>query len=142
MSNFNTINDDAVDFYDQFRRSELDFNLRDYRGAITRLKTLIAGLGDTASDQRGLSSARELLARSYFHAAQLGPAEVEVRQLLADDPTDAYAALLLARTLQRQSRHEEADRALRLAAALGAPDVDVAAAPRYDVQSGFESATS
>ena len=44
-----------------------------------------------------------------------------MRALLADDPTDAYASLLLARTLERGSRHDEARAAFRVAEALGAP---------------------
>jgi Flp pilus assembly protein TadD len=64
---------------------------------------------------------RLLLARAYYHSAQLGRAETAARAVLADDPTDDYAALLLARTLERSSRKDEAAGALRVATALGAP---------------------
>ncbi len=138
MSNFIEPDGNAMDVYDQFRRAELDFNLRDYRGAIARLNSLVADLDDASGQQHGLSTARELLARSYFHAAQLEPAEAVSRQLLAANPTDEYAALLLARTLQRQSRHEEADRAFRVAAALGAPEVDYLTSPSFDVHANAD----
>ncbi len=95
------------------------FEIRDYRGAARTLEGLLAHAGPDVG--HGLVAARHLLARSYFHQALLGPAEATARALLADDPTDAYAALLLFRSLERQSRHDEAATALRLATALGAP---------------------
>lgn len=118
-----------MDFYGRFRRAEFHFNVRDYREAIVQLTDLLAELADSPEQEHGLSAARELLARSYFHSAQLGRAETESRRLLEADPTDAYAALLLARTLQRQSRSEEAERAFRMAAALGAPGTESAYGP-------------
>ena len=95
------------------------FEIRDYRGAARALEGLLADAG--ADVGHGLVAARHLLARAYFHQALLGPAEANARALLDDDPTDAYAALLLFRSLERQSRHDEAAAALRLATALGAP---------------------
>ena len=56
-----------------------------------------------------------LLARSYFHSAQLVKAEATARLLVEADPTDAYALVLLGRSLQRQSKREEADKFLRQA---------------------------
>ena len=61
---------------------------------------------------------RLLLARAYYHSAQLQRAEAELRTVLKQDPAKAYAHLLLGRTLQRQSRQTEAARYLRLAAAM------------------------
>ena len=107
----------TVTTYQDYRRAEMLFEIRDYRGAARTLEGLLAG----ADVGHGLVAARHLLARSYFHQALLGPAEATARALLADDPTDAYAALLLFRSLERQSRHDEAAGALRLATALGAP---------------------
>lgn len=120
-----------MDFYERFREAELLFAVRDYRTAASRLERLLADLAEGAEGTsegpgevlHGVSGARELLARAYYHSAQLGRAEAAARELLAGDPTDAYAALLLARTLQRQSRPDEADRVYRRAAALGAPGV-------------------
>ncbi|RYE75949.1 MAG: hypothetical protein EOO74_09235 [Myxococcales bacterium] len=103
--------------YDLFRFAEGQFAERDYLGAAQALERLIA----EHTDEPDLNSARELLTRSYFHSAQLRKAEAAARDLLDRDPTHAYAALLLARALERQSRPEEADAARRLADALGAP---------------------
>lgn len=79
---------------------------------------------DASSDPvgHGLAEARLLLARSYFHSAQLGRAEEASRQVLAEDPQDAYAHLLLGRTLQRAGRADEARGPLRLAELLGGYD--------------------
>lgn len=79
---------------------------------------------DEASDPvgHGLAEARLLLARSYFHSAQLQRAEEASRQVIAEDPQDAYAHLLLGRTLQRAGRADEARGPLRLAELLGGYD--------------------
>ena len=63
-----------------------------------------------------------LLARSYFHAALLGPAEEQLRAVLDRDPTESYAHLMLARTLERQQRGQEATRHRRIVAALTGDD--------------------
>lgn len=60
-----------------------------------------------------------MLARSYYHSAQLGRAEEVLRPLLERWPTEAYAHLLLARTLQRAGRAEEGRQHLLLAEAMG-----------------------
>ena len=62
---------------------------------------------------------RRLLARDYYHSAQLQRAEEQARAVLAAAPANAYAHLLLGRTLQRLGRHPEATGPLRLAAAMG-----------------------
>ena len=62
---------------------------------------------------------RLLLARAYFHSAQLGRAEATLHEIIEESPTDAYAHLLLGRTLQRAGRHDEAARPLALAEILG-----------------------
>jgi thioredoxin-like negative regulator of GroEL len=105
--------------YMRFRWAEELFATRDYRGAATVLEELITATADEVG-HHGLAEARTLLARSYFHSAQLRRAEAAARELLADDPTDAYAALLLARTLERGNRREEAASFRSLANALGA----------------------
>lgn len=58
------------------------------------------------------------LALAHFQSAALAPAEEVARKLVVLDPSDAYARLLLGRTLARQSRHAEAIPHLRLAAAM------------------------
>ncbi|HZP50460.1 tetratricopeptide repeat protein, partial [Actinocrinis sp.] len=63
------------------------------------------------------TAARLLLARAYYHTAQLRRAEEQLREVIARDPVEHYAYLMLGRTLQRQGRHEEAKPWLRMAAA-------------------------
>jgi Tfp pilus assembly protein PilF len=63
---------------------------------------------------------RLLLARTYYHSAQLGRAEKQLRAVIDRDPVEYYAHLMLGRTLERQSRHAEAEPWLRTAAAMGA----------------------
>lgn len=106
--------------YDRFRWAEDLFAHRDYRGAVRVLEELLA-VASVEEVGHSLTDARTLLARAYFHSAQLRRAEETTRVLLAEDPTDAYAALLLAHTLRRAARPEEAERAMELAVALGAP---------------------
>lgn len=45
-----------------------------------------------------------------------------MRRILDIDPVEDYARLMLGRTLERQSRHEEARPHLRLAAAMTGED--------------------
>jgi hypothetical protein len=61
---------------------------------------------------------RLLLARSYYHSAQLRRAEAELRIVVEREPVEHYARLMLGRTLERQGRQEEADAQLRIASAL------------------------
>src|SRR5699024_1131877 len=67
----------------------------------------------------GTAEAHLLLARAYFHSAQLARAEAAARQVLREAPDDPYAHLLLGRTLQRAGRPDEARGPLRLAELLG-----------------------
>ncbi len=76
-------------------------------------------LADLVADEPDASAARLLLARAYFHSAQLKRAEDQARTLVEANPADGYAQLLLGRALVRQSRHDEAAGPLKLAAALG-----------------------
>jgi predicted Zn-dependent protease len=86
------------------------FEAKDYTGA-ARL------LADVVAEHPAQTGPRLLLARAYFHSAQLRRAEEELRVVVDRDPADHYAHLLLGRTLERQSRHAEAAPWLRLAAA-------------------------
>jgi Flp pilus assembly protein TadD len=65
-------------------------------------------------------AALELLARSYFASAQLGRAEGALRRLVELAPASGWARRALARTLERQSRADEAAAHHRMADALGA----------------------
>ena len=51
--------------------------------------------------------ARWLLARAYYHSAQLRRAESELRVIVERDPVEHYARLMLGRALERQGRQEE-----------------------------------
>lgn len=108
---------DRLSAYDAYRWAADLFEQRDYYAAAEVLQHLV----DTHPHDSELSAARELLARSYFHSAQIGRAADVARELLDRDPSNAYAALLLSRSLQRSGRRDEAAAAERVADALGAP---------------------
>ncbi|MCD0447625.1 tetratricopeptide repeat protein [Actinocorallia sp. API 0066] len=93
---------------DRWERATAFFTAKDYRSAIELLTPL-------AEEFPGQVATRLLLARAYFHSAQLRRAEAELRAVLDLDPTEAYAHLMLGRTLQRQSRDAEAVPHLRMA---------------------------
>jgi Flp pilus assembly protein TadD len=63
-------------------------------------------------------SALELLARIYFAAARLEKAADLFGRLVESDPTDVYARIGMARSLQRLSRRDEAMVHARVAVAL------------------------
>ncbi|MEV7977877.1 tetratricopeptide repeat protein [Streptomyces sp. NPDC086519] len=104
-------------YYDQgtaaerWTRAQLFFDARDYAGAARVLARLV----EEVPEQTG---PRLLLARAYYHSAQLRRAEAELREIIERDPVEHYARLMLGRTLQRQARHEEAAPHLRIASAL------------------------
>jgi predicted Zn-dependent protease len=95
---------------EKWERAQLLFESRDYLGAAPLLLAILA----EAPRETGV---RLLLARSYYHSAQLRRAEEQLRQIVDRDPTDHYAHLMLGRTLQRQGRHDDATPWLRMAAA-------------------------
>ncbi|NHN57243.1 tetratricopeptide repeat protein [Calidifontibacter sp. DB0510] len=107
--------------YERFQRAGELFAAKDYRTAASMCENILADVAYEDSTTHGVDDVRLLLARSYFHSAQLQRAEETSRVLLQDNPTDAYAALLRARSLQRLGRRDEAERAMALATALGAP---------------------
>ncbi|GAA3775158.1 tetratricopeptide repeat protein [Streptomyces chiangmaiensis] len=88
------------------------FDAKDYYAAARVLKALV----DEVPEQTG---PRLLLARAFYHSAQLRRAEAELNIIVERDPVEHYARLLLGRTLQRQGRDGEAERHLRIASALG-----------------------
>ncbi|MBW0103847.1 tetratricopeptide repeat protein [Pseudonocardia sp. KRD291] len=96
---------------DRYDRATFLFAAGDYIEASRALAALVA-------EEPGSSALRLLLARAYYHSAQLGRAEQELRTLVAENPVDVYARLLLGRTLQRLSRHDDAAAHLRLAEAM------------------------
>ncbi|MFG1664664.1 tetratricopeptide repeat protein [Streptomyces sp. Y7] len=96
---------------ERWERAQLFFDAKDYAGAARVLGTLV----EEVPEQTG---PRLLLARAYYHSAQLRRAETELRVIVERDPVEQYARLMLGRTLQRQGRDEEAEPHIRLAAAL------------------------
>ena len=112
--------------FDRYRYAQRLFRERRYTAAARELEHLIMDKidHDTRSPQDQtepytLGDAPLLLARSYYHSAQLGRAEKAARSLVEADPTDVYAVLLLARTLQRRGRHADAGTWLRRLDAMG-----------------------
>jgi predicted Zn-dependent protease len=103
---------------DRVERARMFFEAKDFITASKMLAELVAEMPDDLE-------LRLLLARAYYHCAALGRAERELRVVLERDPAADYAYLLLGRTLQRQSRHDEALRYLRLAEAMTGFGVDV-----------------
>jgi FMN reductase len=101
----------AGDAAEQWRWAGLYFDAKDY----TQAARLLAGVVEHSPEQVG---PRLLLARAYYHSAQLTRAEEQLREVIERDPVEGYAYLMLGRTLQRQGRAAEAARWLRLSAAL------------------------
>jgi Flp pilus assembly protein TadD len=99
---------------ERWERAGYLFDLGDHAAAARELESLDA-------EDPGVGAVVMLLARAYYHSAQLGRAERTLRDRVEVAPTDGYAHLLLGRTLQRRSRHDEAAPHLRLAAAMGVP---------------------
>ncbi|GAA1421804.1 tetratricopeptide repeat protein [Streptomyces thermospinosisporus] len=95
---------------ERWERAGMFFDAKDYAAAARVLE----GLVEEVPEQTG---PRLLLARAYYHSAQLRRAEAELRTIIERDPVEHYARLMLGRTLQRQGRHEEAASHLRIASA-------------------------
>ncbi|WP_433467208.1 tetratricopeptide repeat protein [Spirillospora sp. CA-128828] len=98
--------------YEEFERATLFFDAGDYAAAAGMLAPIVAA-------GPGNRSAVELLGRAYFHSAQLRRAEETFRRLVELDPCNGWAHEALARTLERQSRPDEARAFRRLAGAMG-----------------------
>ncbi|WP_396448263.1 tetratricopeptide repeat protein [Actinomadura sp.] len=107
--------------YEEFERATLFFDAKDYAGAARLLAPI-------AEADPGNRAAAELLARAYFHSAQLGRAEAAFRRLVDLDPCNGWAHEALARTLERRGRADEAGAFRKLARAMGvepAPGAEV-----------------
>jgi len=99
------------------------FDTGKYREAAPAFLDLV-GRSALEPPLHGTTELRLYLARSYYHSAQLARAEEILRAMLVDNPHDHYALLLLGRTLQRQSRHDEAKPHLAMAKLLSGYDID------------------
>ncbi|MCW2835506.1 MAG: tetratricopeptide repeat protein [Nocardioides sp.] len=105
-------------FHDRWLRAQALFESKAYRDAAALLRDLVEG-PEASEIGHGLTEARLLLARAYYHAALLEPAIDAARQVLAIDPHEPYAHLLIGRSLQRQSKRDQAAPHLKLAELLG-----------------------
>lgn len=114
--------------YERYERARHYFEDAQYLDAAHELEELFTDVAAARAELvadgvdpvgHGLAEPRLLLARAYFHSAQLGRAEEAARQVLDEDPQDAYAHLLLGRTLVRAGRKDEAKGPLRMAELLG-----------------------
>jgi predicted Zn-dependent protease len=94
----------------RWERAQLLFEAKDYAKAAN----LLAAVVDEVPE---LTAPRLLLARAYYHSAQLRRAEDQLRRIVERDPVEHYAHLMLGRTLERQGRRDEAAVWLRLAGA-------------------------
>ncbi|MFC4030042.1 tetratricopeptide repeat protein [Streptomyces polygonati] len=95
----------------RWERAELLFGEKGYAEAAKLLVGVVAEFPEHVA-------ARLLLARAYYHSAQLRRAEAELRTVIDRDPVEHYAHLMLGRTLERQGRAAEAAPWLRMAGAL------------------------
>lgn len=98
------------------------------RDPVAALEIIDPALEEAPGD-RGL---RSLRAWAFLMRAQLARAEQELTQLVADDPSDAWARHALGRALERQSRAAEALPHLRLAEAMSGDAVHTAAVRRVE----------
>jgi predicted DsbA family dithiol-disulfide isomerase len=96
---------------ERLRLAEALLDKGDPLGCLTLLGALLA----KHPEER---SVRMLAARAHYHSAQLQRARGGLERLVAENPDDAYARLLLGRTLERQGHEEEAAPHLRIAAAM------------------------
>jgi Flp pilus assembly protein TadD len=103
--------DPAVDSVMLFREATLLLAEKRIREATAVAETLVTVEPDARS-------ALELLARTYFAAARLEKAADLFGRLVESDPTDVYARIGMARSLQRLSRRDEAMVHARVAVAL------------------------
>lgn len=104
--------------HDRWLRAQELFASKAYREAAALLRELLDDT-ETTDLGHGLTDVRLLLARSYFHSAQLTRTIETSEELLAADPNEPYAHLLLGRALQRQGRRKDALPHLKLADLLG-----------------------
>jgi tetratricopeptide (TPR) repeat protein len=96
---------------ERYRWAESLLDQHDPLGALVLLRPLLAEHG-------GDRSVRLLAARAWYASTQLGRARAALEELVAEHPADAYAHVLLGRTLQRLGQREEAAPHLRMGGAM------------------------
>jgi predicted Zn-dependent protease len=100
-----------LDLYERYERAQVFFDARNYA---TACRLLV----DVVEAEPSHLASRELLARAYYHSAALNRAEEQLRIIIERDPTEAYAHLMLGRTLERLGRPAEAAAHLRMASVM------------------------
>ena len=98
--------------YEEFRAAQVAYELGHPRDAARLVEPVVAAVP-------GSTQALELLGRALFASAQLDRAEQVLRELVDRRPDDPWGWFALARTLERQSRPDEAVELRRVADALG-----------------------
>lgn len=102
-----------IDLHSEFLRADLFLAMGQPTEAARILERVVAA--GPANE-----AALELLARAYFGSAQLARAEDALTRLVQIAPANGWARRALARTLERQSRVDDATVHHRVADALGA----------------------
>jgi len=102
----------SVDLHSEYLRADLFLAMGQPVEAARVLEAVAAAEPDN-------EAALELLARSYFASAQLTRAEGALTRLVEVAPANGWARRALARTLERQSRADDAAVHHRVADALG-----------------------
>ncbi|MGY1748314.1 tetratricopeptide repeat protein [Modestobacter sp. SYSU DS0511] len=102
-----------IDLHSEYLRADLFFAMGQPTEAARVLEPVVAA-------EPGNQAALELLARSYYGAAQLARAEECLTRLVELAPANGWVRRALARTLERQSRGADAAVHHRVADALGA----------------------
>jgi predicted Zn-dependent protease len=102
-----------IDLHSEYLRADLLFAMGQPVPAARILEPVVAA-------EPGNAAALELLAHAYFGSAQLAKAEASLARLVELAPANGWARRALARTLERQSRADEAVAHHRMADALGA----------------------
>ena len=102
-----------IDLHSEFLRADLFLAM----GQPTEAARILTAVVEAEPANQ---AALELLARAYFGSAQLNRAEETLTRLVELAPANGWARRALARTLERQSRADEAAVHHRVADALGA----------------------
>ena len=102
-----------IDLHSEYLRADLFLAMGQPAEASRILERVVAAEPEN-------EAAVELIARAYFGSAQLGRAEQTLTRLVGLAPANGWARRALARTLERQSRNDEAVAHHRVADALGA----------------------
>jgi len=116
----------------EYERAQVYFEMNDYAQAARLLEPF-------AAEQPRSVSVRLLLARAYYHSAQLRRAEAEFRAVTELDPVEDYAWFGLGRALERQSRHAEAAPCFRIAAAMRPDEEYLDAVTRAEAKASAEA---